>query len=349
MLTLWQTSIIPMKLLRTILISVVSLLAVACGKDKFFIIECTIEGAGSQAVIATYYAAGGLKREFVAAVDGKAVVRGESAVPTLVIVTMSDGSPIAMLVAQDGDKIAFTTGIDDPLSIRYTDANEASGQIGQWIADNADALRRADAAAINDAVAAFVTKNPGKIASTALLTGYFQSEGYESQADSLFSIIDIKARPVEVVQGFNTVLSAQLSAGATAEMPVITLYDESDSTITVNPIRRSATLLCFLSDSPAGRDSVAMCLRSLMERYPKRLMAVEISCAPDSASWRHSIGSDTVAWSRTWLPASVASPEVVSLSVPRIPYFIVADSTRSQIYRGTSVANAESAIIRHLR
>lgn len=338
-----------MKFLRTFLISVVSLLAVACGSDKFFIIECNIEGAGSQAVIATYYASGGLRREVVAATDGKAVVRGESAVPTLVIITMADGSPVATLVAQDGDKIAFTTGIDDPLSIRYTDANEASGQIGKWIADNADALRSADAKAINEAVTAFVTKNPGKIASTVLLTGYFQSEGYESQADSLFSIIDVKARPVEVVQGFNTVLSAQLSSGSDADMPVMTLYDESDSTITVNPIRRSATLLCFLSDSQAGRDSVATRLRSLMERYPKRLMAVEISCAPDSASWRRSIGTDTVAWSRTWLPASVASPEVARLAVPRIPYFIVADSTRSQIYRGTSVANAESAITRLLR
>lgn len=49
-------------------------------------------------------------------------------------------------------------------------------------------------------------------------------------------------------------------------------------------------------------------------------------------------------WLQTWAPGSVASTNIGKLSIPRLPYFIVADSTGAQIYRGPSISTAENTI-----
>ena len=44
--------------------------------------------------------------------------------------------------------------------------------------------------------------------------------------------------------------------------------------------------------------------------------------------------------------ASVGTPAVRELAIPRLPYYIVADSTGRQLYRGQSASRAEAEVMK---
>lgn len=338
-----------MKTVKLFSIILAALLLTACSKKKNFSIQGEIEGIGSQTVTATYYADGGLKRVSVPAVDNVFALRGSSKKPTLLTLALSDGTQIATLILSNGDKAKLKGDINALYAIEVS-ANGDSEKIADWVKDNAELLQSRNAAAINQALAEWVGDNRSSKASTALMLTYFQTDGYEHMADSLMSLLSGDARAQEIVQNFTGVLSSQLGGAAEAEVPILYLFAASDSVIAFNPRSQKALLLCFMPESRGPRDSVGLQLRQLTAAYPTtRFRAVEISTAPDSAAWRNSISGDSASWSQTWAPATIASTSVRKLAVPRTPYFIVADSAGSQIYRGTSITAARRIIERRMR
>lgn len=338
-----------MKTAKLFGIILTALLLTACSKKKSFSIQGEIQGIGAQTVTATYYADGGLKRASVPATDNVFVISGSSKKPTLVTLALSDGTQIATLILSNGDKAKLKGDINAPYSIEVS-ANGDSEKIADWINDNAELLQSRNAAAINSAVAQWVGDNRSSKAATALMLTYFQTDGYEHMADSLMSLLSGDARAQEIVQNFTGVLSSQLGGSATAEVPILYLFASSDSVIAFNPRSQKALLLCFMPESRGPRDSVGSQLRQLTAAYPAaRFRAVEISTAPDSAAWRNSISGDSATWKQTWAPATIASTSIRKLAVPRTPYFIVADSAGSQIYRGSSITAARRVVENRLK
>lgn len=338
-----------MKILKFLVIVLIAVALSACGKKKHFIVQGQVAGIGSQTVVATYFSGGGIKRISTAATDDKFAMRGEANRPTLVTLSLSDGTPLGVLIAENGDKLTLKGDLADPYAIEVS-GNGDSEDIADWVHDNAALLQSRNAAQINESIARWVGKNRSSKAATALLVSYFRTPGYETMADSLMTLLSSKARAQDVVQNFTGVLSAQLSDAQTATVQVMYLYEASDSVITYNPHSHKASLMAFMSDNRSGRDSITSQLRRLTKAYDKRrFTALEISSAPDSASWRSSIADDSVTWHRTWAPASTASSSLRPLAVPRLPYFIVADSAGNQIYRGPSVAEAGRVIESRLK
>ena len=226
-----------------------------------------------------------------------------------------------------------------------TEGNSESEDISEWVNDNASVIQSRNAEAINKAVAEWVGKHRSSKASTALMVTYFQTPGYERLADSLMTLLSSGARAPEVVQNFTGVLSSQLGEAASMEVPGLYLYDSTDSVINFNPHQSKALLLCFMNDSRTARDSVGVQIRRLMASYPDaRFKAEEISTAADSASWRNSIAGDSATWRLTWAPGTIASASIRKLAIPRMSFFIVADSAGSQIYRGASITAAAAVI-----
>ena len=338
-----------MKSYISIIAIIMAALLTGCGKSEKFSIRGEITGIGSQTVTVTYYANGGLQRLSAPAEAGAFRLQGISAQPTLASVTLSDGTPIATLVVKNGDKIKLRANIDDPLALDVSGSSPSS-KIAEWMRDNAPALHTRDAEAINRSIAEFVTANPHNIAATAILVTEFRTEGYEQLADSLFTLISPAVRPTAVVQNFNTILASQLSNATRADLAPMNLYGRGDSMVRYNPRNQSVSMLYFISDRRAARDSVIPRIRHLTSLYPhRRFRPVEISTAPDSAAWTRSIQPDSATWSQTWAPGSVAFTAVQKLAVPRLPFFIVADSTGSQLYRGSSVSQAEAVITDRLK
>ncbi len=326
-----------------------ALVTAGCSKKKNFIVQGEITGIGSQTITATYYTAGGLKRVSAMALGDQFALRGEALRPTLVSLSLSDGTVLGNVIAQNGNKITLKGDLAKPYEIKVS-GNGDSEDIARWVNDNAAILESRNAAAINESLSKWVGKHRSSKASTALMVTYFQSAGYEREADSLMSILSSSARAQDVVQNFTGVLSSQLGNASSMEIPVLYLFDSSDSVISFSPRRTKAMLICFMSDDRGARDSIGRQLQRLITSYPSdKFQTLEISTASDSASWRNSINGDTAKWRKTWAPATIASSTIRKLAIPRMPYFIVADSAGQQIYRGASITAAATAVDRKLK
>lgn len=326
----------------------ISFLLYSCSDNRDFVVRGTVEGIGMQTIVMTYYADGGIRRLNVAADNGKFMFRGSSAVPTLAVVELSDGTELATVVVKNGDKLKIEADKANPLATKVS-GNGESASLARWTSGNADVIASGDASAINRSIADFVSSHKSDIASTAMLVSKFRTQGYEVLADSLFTLIDIDARPAAVVQNFSAVLAVQLNRKGSAEVLPMTLRDNNDSTYYFRPAAQTVALLAFVGNK-AGRDSITDPMRSLTERYPtKRFVAVEISTAADSASWSDCIRNDSATWHQAWAPGSVAAAAIYKLAVPQLPYFIVSDSAGVQLYRGASVSAAVKTVENRLK
>lgn len=316
----------------------------SCSKSKHFEITGALEELGMQQVSITYFADGGFKHTKAPATDGHFALRGESVAPTLCIVEVEGSGEIATLIVQNGDKIKLSGSLNNPLAIEVK-GNSASSKIAKWTADNATTITGAHPDAINEAVAKFVGDNRSDIAATALMVTRFYTPGHEQLADSLFSLIKPEARTAEIVQNFGVVLGSQLTRHAAGEVRPMLLHLLNDSTFSFNPIVSSYSLLAFIGDQRAQRDTIIPRLRTLRADFPRRrLQLIEISNAPDSTIWKETSRPDSASWQQAWAPGTIASQELRRLAVPRIPFFIVSDSSGVQIYRGSSARQAINTI-----
>lgn len=335
--------------LHLIYIAMLAFVVASCGNSDEFVINGTIHGVNAQNVQLSFMSGGGVKEMAQGASSGRFSFHASAPQPTLAVVSLSDGTPIATLVVRNGDDIEIEANVETPLETKVK-GNSESEALADWTARNAALLASGNPMAINAAVKEYLLAHRSSLASTALLLTHYQCEGYEAQADSLFSVLDVKARPAEMVQGFNAVLSSVNVSGAHDPVPFMTLYERSDSMVQYMPGSQSVSMLCFVSSDRPQRDSISSALRRLTGRYDKkRFRGIEMSTASDSASWRQSLGRDTVAWTQSWQPGSLGSPNIRRLAVPRVPYFIVCDSTGRQLYRGSSVKRAEGVVNDKLR
>jgi len=335
------------KTLKSLIIQILALIVLtACDSETAFTVSGSIDGIGAQMLSLTYFADGTLRRVSSPASNGQFSIKASAKEPSLATLTLSDGTPIATLVVENGVKIKVTADLADPTGITV-EGNDPSEKIAAWIKDNAQVIKQSDAAAINASIAEFIAENSGDISATALLVTHFRTEGYEHMADSLFTSISTDARPAALVQNFNAVLASKLSATTTSDIEALTLYEYGDSLVSYNPRAYQTSLLCFLSADRRLRDSVIPELKNMAEQFnDKQFRIIEISTTPDSATWKSSVKNDSATWNRIWAPGSVSAPGIRKLGIERVPYFIVASSDGAQIYRGISISAARQIIDR---
>lgn len=334
-----------MKRIAYILILLLIFVVAGCGKQRFFKIKGEITGLGPRTVTMFYYSSGGLQC-VSANGDGSGgfELRGESVNPTLVVVALGDGTVLANLVAQNGNNISLQGDIDHPMAIEVKGSG-VSSEIAEWQKEHESVLSANNDAAVNAAVKSFVESNKGSMAAAAILVTHFRTPGYETLADSLMSIIKTDGRPGGVVQNFSAVLARQLSSKTLASVKPM-LLNTPDTSCYFMPTAHRLSLLAFLPEVTACRDSIVPRLADLRDKYDeKQFEMVEISSALDSARWRESIRTDSAKWKQTWAPASMSGASVRALSVPRVPYFIVADSAGNQLLRTHSVKLASSLVL----
>ncbi len=125
----------------------------------------------------------------------------------------------------------------------------------------------------------------------------------------------------------------------------MTFYTTKDTVNTYNPFRFSYSLLCYTDKETRTRENLARDLRQLREKYTERRLAIiDVSLDADTAVWKKAIATDSATWMQCWTPGAVASRQVERLGIPRLPFFIVADSIGQQHFRGGSLSDAEKLI-----
>lgn len=334
-----------MRHLHSILISLLLVVFASCGNNEEFLINCKIRGLGSKGVEMTYTTRG-VQRVGFHPVDGKVALRGVSDKPVLVEVSTIDNRLLFTCVAQNGDNLDVELDLDKPTSLKIS-GNDASEEYSRFIVDNDSLFQSDDVAGINRLIAAEVRRHPDRISSAMLLATRFQARDYELEADSLINTLKPDARPSGVMGAFASLVGEQVSSSVGSPVRAMTIncgyQNKQDTTMRYWASNQSYSML-VVTGYHRG-DSIGKTLRELCDSLPdRRFKAFEIAVTGDSAMWKIAVRNDSTKWVKAWVPGGTASNEVRSLTVSSIPYFVVADSTGRQIYRGRSLSAANDTV-----
>ncbi len=336
------------KIINIILMCVLAgAMAVSCGNDEEFVINCEIKGLGEKGVEMLYFNRG-LRKAAFHPVGDKVSLRGSAPEMTVVEVYTLDNELLFSCVAQNGDELEVKMTLDDPASFKVK-GNEVSEQYAAFVTENAELLAGRDHAGVNALISKTVSEHPDRISSAVILTRFLMARGNELLADSLINLLAPEARPASLIKGFAAMVGEQVSSSARGDMRPITLrqgrdtLSGRDTTVRFVPSFHSYSLVAFTYEHKS--DTITNRLKALKHDYPKkRFEALEISLQNDSSSWRSAILGDSASWLQAWAPGGPASPQIRNLAVPSTPFFIVTDSTGHQLYRGRSITAANDTL-----
>ncbi len=337
-----------MNILRLTLISLLAFLVSACGDDTQFRITGLVNGLGTRYITMIYTTPTGIVSERCAAIDGKIELIGNSREYTIAELYVSPQYPVGRLLVKNGETVKCRFELDDPYNIEVS-GSKPSSQWAEWITSNASLLRDSTSMQINAAIARYVTEHPDRIVSTALLLTTFNSVDNEAECASLFNSIKESARPEYLVESYRYMLSVNNEAKLDARIRPFTLYSYGDSLERFTPHRTSYSLLYFITATARPRTQSIVAIKPLFEKYsPKKLKVVEVSFATDTLRWQNANKADPLPWASVWAPGGPAYPTFATMRVPRTPFYILADSTGTVVYRGSSLTAVTDSIEKRL-
>ncbi len=329
-----------MKILKLLYILTLAVMAVACGDDTEFRVAGEVQGLGTRNISMLYVADGSVRSVSTAAIDGKFDLRGSSDEYTVVelFVGAKGNVPLARMLAKNGETLHCKLDIEDP-SKNEIKGNGPSEQWSGFLRENAAVLNDGTPGMINSLVTKYVDSHPDNIVSSLLMLTSYNSVNNESRADSLFAVIAPEARPAKLVDDYRLLLSYNNSAALNAKVRSFTLYSVGDSMERYSPYKSGYSLLYF-TDGTQRSDTITRQIKRPYDSYSrKRFRVVEVSFAPDSAAWKRA-SADSLGWTRVWAPGGVAHNSFDALNIPRIPFYILADSNGTQVYRGSALRQA---------
>lgn len=325
--------------LLTVLAAVTVMLLTSCGSDSFKV-KCDIAGGRTMNVRVVYAGDDVLNNVLGAARDGRFLFEGHAPENgALVEILDNDYRPLGRFFARNGDEIKLTVDPANPAVVR-AEGSDVNERWSEWTAKNAKVLQSADSRAVNAAVAAYVKGHKDDILSSLLMITCYDASTDPEGAERLLQSIDPAARPESLTSVRMLVdarTSSRVARGKVA--PIVYLSSRADTPVTFNPRRHTRTLLAFTGQQEE-RDSIIDALREFYGSRPRGTEVLDMRLDQDTLQWRRTVNSDSVAWPAAWVAGSVAAPGVDRLGIPTLPFFIVTDSTGTQIYRGTSVAAA---------
>lgn len=329
-----------LKLLAVSLVA--AFMAVACGDSDRFTVKGTVEGGRSMNLRYVFYDGDAFMQGITAVRGGDFRFEGTAPQPVLIELFDNDYRLLGRIYAAKGDEIECRIDPADPNRLSASGRKDLS-RWTQWLRDNADAL----AAGRGDSlVAAYVERNPGDVVATLLVVTQIDASTDRGLhlADSMLTLIAPEARPLNITRSLVAQIEQHVH-GPEARMRDFGVRMRDRGNDTLRMASSPLTLFALSTERTARRDSVVPALRAIYKSHGgRRLRVVDISLDIDTPAWRRITRPDSAGWIQAWLPGGTASRGIGSLAVPSLPYFIVADSTGSQLLRTPSAAAARSFI-----
>lgn len=328
------------------LMLIVALMA-GCTKDEIKLsFELPAEVNGAYQVV--YYAATAEMETYrETAVDitsGKGEIVLPEKVPTLVFLLQpSQREPITVIYAKRGEKFEIKgDGTDvDAWTIRGNDVTEA---LTAWRRENLELLKRNERKKLNAAVSEYVKKNPNSDAAAIILTLFYDRSDDEAQFLKLYDSLDRSVR--ENAELRRALATAALVTGndmaPKAKLPArIVLTGQDGYADTLSQKKGETMLLIFRSGNEAPGHALDLdSLKRILGRK-KNAVAAELYANYDSLAWTRAVKRDTIpGLRRLWLPLGLSDSLAMQAGVRRLPYFIVTDGGRKEVYRGGDAAQA---------
>lgn len=320
----------------------------ACGSDSFHV-EGRIDGMARQNLRAVYYADGAIRMVPAMVIDGKFSFEGRATEPALVELYTSDRNLLGRFVAKNGETIRCGFDRRDPYNVTI-DGNELSGRWADFLRVNSQVLAAGDNVRVNALVARYVEHNPSDQLSSLLLVTLYDSASDPVGAQKLLELINPDSKPVSALEGYAELLASVNDKSNRIPVRELRLYSLKDSMATYRTVGRKASMICFTTAESGRKDSIVKALKRLAKATSgtDRLI-LDVSLDADSVQWRQAIGKDSATWTQVWAPGSAAAASVEPLAIDRLPFFIVTDSAGNQLYRGSQLLKAETAMTNQLK
>ncbi|MDE6136250.1 MAG: DUF4369 domain-containing protein [Muribaculaceae bacterium] len=323
-----------MKSLKTLVIGLLAVVATACGDSGRFSVQGTVEGGKSMNLRYVFYNGNAFAQGITAVRDGRFSFEGVTMQPAMMELYDNDYRLLGRLYVANGDEIECTIDPSDPYMLRAS-GNDALARWTRWQRDNAPALNAGRADAL---VEKYVGEHAADVVSTLLLTSLYDASTPDGlrRADSLLSLIEPDARPMNLTQSFMAQIDANLHADTlrVRDFKARVLGKGPD---TVRVADAPLSVYALSTEHSLRKDSVVPLLTELHKRSGRRsVRVVDISLDADTTAWRRITRPDSADWTQAWLPGGTAARGIDSLAVPSLPYFIVADSTGRQLLRTPS-------------
>lgn len=317
--------------LKNILIATVAIMvAVGCrGKRNEFSAKITFANLPTQNVDIVYGGENGFQTVQETAMDGAMEIKGTITEPAVVEMFTRDGTLLGRFVAQPGDEIKATyrTPFDFDIS-----GNELSAQLAQFLSS----LSGGDSKKLMDEISKYISKNPENPVSGLLLNYYFDAKGYPQEAVLLCRLLMSRGNHAF----FTDALTASVS-GWNANEPrnwvAIEMLSSRDS-MELLDIPEHGNLLIYFAEISRGADTLARQLD-----IPAHASLTVVHTATDTANWYMYRDKFPRRTRFFWAPAATAAPGLEPYSIPTLPWYIVVDSLRNIIYRGSE---PDSALVR---
>lgn len=321
-------------------------MTVSCGHSDSFRVKGSLVQGESINLRLVYYSGGNVHTALTASTDGKFEFEGSAPELTAVEVYDNEYRPLARFLASNGQDIDLR--IDRRNSYKNSiGGNDYNRAVSRFFNENADALSAPSSPARNRLVARFVENNSDNPASFLLIATEIDasSETGRILADSLLSMINADTHSVDINLPFAEMTRRVGSRKAREPLQPITYKARGNHNETFVPSRKALNVVS-VSDATHGRDSVLAALHRLAPHLIRgNLDILDLSVDADTAAWVRSIRNDSASWSQGWVAGSISGQALDRLGVPSVPFFIIADSTGRQIWRGTSAAEAVSRTI----
>ncbi len=322
----------------------VALILTSCGSEKFRI-EGSVSGMNRASLRAIYHSNGNIHSfTAVAGDEGKFLIEGNAVEPTMVEIFTTDRKLLARVVVKNGDEINCELDRSNPYKSKV-EGNEVSEQWAGFLNQNAELLIKGDSKAINDLVAKQVNEKPKELLSALLLVTQYDAKINPAEAQKFYALIDETLLPVGAGSGYKDLLSVAVVDEKKTKVKALKLYSSADSMATYRFDKSPLTLLAFSTAKTGRSDSIVAALKELSEKYVSaKLSILDVSVDPDTVQWKLAVDDEKASWKQAWAPGSLSSQATISLAVSRVPYFIVADSTGKQLYRGDALSAAKKMI-----
>lgn len=304
----------------SVMLTVVAL--TACGGKKPYKIDGTVEGLGTQNVTAIYHDGTSLKEVTTNAVNSEFHIEGRAEQPVVIELYDNQRNRIGCVAVKNGDEVKVKFKAGDPYFME-SDGNKLSEALGAFLKKNADGL--------NEAIECQIASAPSDEL-TALLAGYYYDINEDAaRADSILSLIDNTT-----ITG-NAMLRAKAEqASRQAVMPgkaeTIELWASTDTIVKFEPSKKSNTLYIF-TDVHNMPDSII----EYADSMAREIKVASIRLSIDTFGWHNDARRFSKKVEHFWALGGVGNEQLRCFNLPDVPYFIVTDTTSTQIYRGTTL------------
>lgn len=331
-------------LIATAVIATLVTALTACSGPDSFEVKGHIKGNATLNLRALYYVDGTLQSSLFPSDRGSFNFKGRAPQGAVVEILDNDYRLLGRFYAVNGDEIELTLDPQSVASLRVDKGNDVAMRWAKWLNSNAKILDSRNSADINALAAKYVKAHRDDIVSTLIVTTIYDAAADAAGAVKLLESIKPEARPAALIESFTALLSYADTEAAKRRVPALTLMARGDTVTTYVPRKHRQSLLVFTNEN-SGRDSIVPELRRLRKAHTDAALGIiDVSLDPDTLTWQRIIRNDTATWNTAWGVGGIASAALRPLSVSRIPFFIVTDSTGTQIYRGNSISAAVSHI-----